>query len=76
VSWKLAKTFGGITAYSRAPAEGRWATSGKVQHDDVVVVEVMVAKLDKAWWGNFRKDLEANFRQTEVIVRTHAIELL
>ena len=76
VAWKLSKKFGGITAYNRAPAEGRWETSGKTQHDDVLVVEVMVAALDKTWWRDFRTQLELTFRQTQVIVRAQAIELL
>jgi hypothetical protein len=76
LAWTLSKKFGGITAYNRAPAEGRWETSGNTQHDDVLVVEVMVSALDKPWWTDFRRQLEATFRQTQVIVRSHQIELL
>ena len=76
VAWTLSKKFGGITAYSRAPAEGRWEASGKTQHDDVVVFEVMIEALDRAWWRAFREQLEATFRQTKVIVRTLKIEVL
>ncbi len=76
VAWSLSKKFGGITAYNRAPAEGRWETSGKTQHDDVLVIEVMVPSLDKTWWREFRTQLESTFRQTQVIVRAQPIELL
>ena len=76
VAGTLAKRFGGITAYNRAPAEGRWETSGKIQHDDVLVMEVMVESLDKRWWGDFRAQLEAKFRQNQIIVRGQLIELL
>lgn len=76
VTWQLSKKFGGITAYNRAPAEGRWESSGKTHHDDVLVIEVMAPVLDKPWWQNFRKELEATFRQTQVVVRTQVIELL
>ena len=76
VAFKLSKLFGGITAYSRAPAKGRWVTSGKVQHDDVVVIEVMLEELDRQWWRSFREELETTFRQTRVIVRAQPIELL
>lgn len=76
LSWTLSKKFGGITSFSRAPAEGRWESSGKTQHDDVVVIEVMDANLDRDWWAAFREELEATFRQTEVIVRAQPIELL
>lgn len=74
--WTLSKKFGGITGYTRAPAEGRWETNGKTQHDDVVVLEVMDANLDRAWWREFREQLEVTFRQTTVIVRAQTIELL
>ena len=76
VAWTLSKKFGGITAYNRAPAEGRWETSGKTQHDDVLVIEVMVETLDRPWWRALRTELETTFRQTRVIVRVQAIEVL
>lgn len=76
VAWSLSKKFGGITAYNRAPAEGRWETSGKTQHDDVLVIEVMVEALDRPWWRDFRRQLETDFRQMKVIVRATAMELL
>ena len=76
VAWNLSKKFGGITAYSRAPAEGRWESSGKTQHDDVLVFEVMVETVDRAWWTEFRTQLEMTFRQERIIVRAQLIELL
>ncbi len=76
VAWTLSKKFGGITAYNRAPAEGRWENDDKTQHDDVLVIEVMIATLDKSWWQTFRTHLETTFRQTRVIVRAQPIELL
>ncbi|HPG89904.1 MAG TPA: hypothetical protein PLD46_09635 [Hyphomicrobium sp.] len=76
VYWTLSKKFGGVTGYTRAPAEGRWEASGKTQHDDVLVIEVMVETLDKTWWSDFRQQLEATFRQSKVIVRAQPIELL
>ncbi|MEQ1669382.1 MAG: hypothetical protein ABL893_00850 [Hyphomicrobium sp.] len=76
IAFTLSKKFGGFTGYTRAPAEGRWETSGKTQHDDVLVVEVMVDTLDRAWWTAFRKGLETTFRQTKVIVRAQKTELL
>ena len=47
---ELTDRFGGTTAYTRAPAEGTWEDpEGRVQHDDVVVVEVMTDTLDRPW---------------------------
>jgi hypothetical protein len=76
IAWSLSKKFGGITAYNRAPGEGRWEQSGKTQHDDVLVIEVMFTRLDKPWWTEFRRSLETTFRQERVIVRATDIELL
>ena len=52
VSSELAHRFGGLTAFTRAPAEGVWRESMKPNptHDDIVVFEVMVDDLDRAWW--------------------------
>ena len=43
---------------------------------DVLVIEVMIEALDRAWWRAFREQLEKTFRQTKVIVRVQTIELL
>lgn len=34
----------------------------------VLVIEVMVAALDKAWWREFRVKLEVTVRQSQVVV--------
>lgn len=67
---ELADRFGGVTAYTRAPARGVWKDdSGETTRDDIVIFEVMTDGLDHAWWTMFRKDLERRFRQESVIVR-------
>jgi hypothetical protein len=40
------------------------------------VLEVMVDQLDRAWWKEFRADLEVRFAQEELVVRAETIELL
>lgn len=66
----LVEKFGGLTAYTRAPARGVWASpEGKRESDDVFVVEVMVADLDEAWWRTLQSQLEAALRQERVVVR-------
>ena len=74
---ELTERFGGLTAYSRAPAEGLWegADDGRAR-DDIVVYEVMADALDRAWWRAFRAELERRFAQDEIVVRAHAIERL
>jgi hypothetical protein len=76
----LTERFGGLTAYTRAPAEGVWepdrADEAAPARDDVVVYEVMVAELDRAWWADYRASLERRFAQDELVVRAHAVERL
>ena len=67
---ELADRFGGVTAYTRAPARGVWKDdTGETTRDDIVIFEVMTEELDREWWTRFRKDLERRFRQDSVIVR-------
>ena len=69
--------FGGVTAYTRAPATGLWEEeSGRTVRDDVVVYEVMVETLDRAWWADCRARLEARFAQDEIVLRSLAMEQL
>lgn len=73
---ELVDRFGGITTYSRAPAKGLWRDDGGVDRDDIVVYEVMVDGLDRAWWSEYRAGLEQRFAQDEVVVRALAAERL
>ena len=74
---EIAGRFGGLTAYTRAPAEGLWSQdSGPQSHDDIVVYEVMVEQLDRAWWESFRARLERRFAQQELVVRAQLVERL
>jgi hypothetical protein len=74
---ELTARFGGLTAYSRAPAEGVWASDdGGRARDDIVVYEVMADALDRDWWRGFRAELERRFAQDELVVRAHPVERL
>jgi len=74
---ELVARFSGLTAYTRAPAEGLWTREGySTSRDDIVVLEVMVAKLDENWWSEYRKTLEGRLRQESVVIRSHTIRLL
>ena len=72
----LTERFGGLTAYTRAPAEGLWDAGDEVAHDDIVVYEVMADDLDRAWWGEYRLALERQFDQEELVVRSTVMERL
>jgi len=72
----LVERFGGLTAFSRSPAEGVWEEGGERSHDDIVIFEVMSDDLDRAWWRRFRERLEHDFRQDEIVVRAREVERL
>src|SRR5947208_3567444 len=76
VRQELADRFGGLTTYSRAPAQGLWKDDGETHHDDIVVFEVMTTRLDAAWWRDYRRMLETRFRQREVVIRAQETVLL
>lgn len=74
---ELTEAFGGVTAFVRAPAKGRWKKSGHATDDDsIAIFEVMADQLDRAWWQAYRHRLETRFRQETIIVRSSLIELL
>ena len=75
---ELTERFGGLTAYTRAPAEGLWTEGDgeRATRDDIVVYEVMVDALDRDWWGGFRHSLERRFAQEELVVRAQPAERL
>lgn len=73
---ELTERFGGVTSFSRPPAEGRWRNDGGIEHDDIVVLEVMAERLDRPWWSELRSRLMHAFAQDDIIIRSHAIERL
>ena len=73
----LVERFGGLTAFSRAPAEGLWEDSeGRVEGDQILIFEVLAETLDRDWWDGFRKRIEREFAQDEVLIRASAVERL
>lgn len=74
---ELMQEFEGLTAYSRAPADGMWkAPDEGTAHDHIVIYEVMVPHLDRSWWAQFREKLEGLFRQHTLLIRASQIETL
>lgn len=69
VKTELIEKFGGLTAYTRAPAEGRWKDNETDFKDEIVIYEIMVAEVDPDWWHHYRSKLEAEFEQKEIIIR-------
>jgi hypothetical protein len=74
---ELTERFGGLTAYTRAPAQGLWQEpEGPPKRDDIVVYEVMTDTLDRDWWREYRRTLERRFAQDELVVRIQEVERL
>jgi hypothetical protein len=74
---ELVEHFGGVTAFTRSPAEGLWKEGGgEPDRDEIVILEVMADWLDRGWWRVYRTELERRFRQDEIVVRAREVELL
>jgi hypothetical protein len=54
----LTERFGGLTAFTRSPAQGTTTGGGKTVHDEIVVFEVMTENAGRGWWRNHRIQLE------------------
>lgn len=76
VKAELLRRFGGVTAFTRAPAEGLWEGQGTVHRDDVLLYEVLADSVDRDWWAVYRLQLEARFRQQEILIRALPAEQL
>ena len=73
---ELTAKFGGVTSFIRAPAEGRWNTGSRTEHDDIAVIEVMAQDVDYGYWADLRTRLEQALAQEEIIIRCQPLELL
>ena len=73
---ELTRRFGGITAFTRAPAQGSIQAKGATVHDDIVVFEVMAEELDLLWWKQYRRSLEMRFRQDTIVVRAQKVTIV
>jgi hypothetical protein len=66
----LVERYGGVTAYTRSPAEGVWAPgTGEKVSEDVFIIEVVVGDLEIEWWRGIRKELEGVLRQEKLVFR-------
>jgi hypothetical protein len=73
VKLELSQRFGGLTAYSRSPAQGLWRRKSSIQREEIVVYEVMSKLPHSRWWLAYRKELEKRFQQSVVVVRAQQI---
>jgi hypothetical protein len=73
---ELTERFGGLTAFTRAPAQGLWKDEDETKRDDIVVFEVMTEELDAGWWRGYRASLEKAFRQDAIVIRAQTVMVL
>lgn len=74
---ELIEVFHGVTAYLRSPAQGDWTSSdGRVERDEMLMVEVLAETFDRSWWQAYAEKLNARFRQEEIHVRALPAETL
>jgi hypothetical protein len=74
VSSLLVQSFGGVTLYQNAPADGLWDDGQEVSYDSIIIVEVMIAVPDKEWWKRYGQKLEHDFDQEKLIIRAIPFE--
>ena len=74
---ELATRYDGLTAYVRAPAKGWWTgPDGRVEQDDVVMVEVVTDTFDRAWWRTYAATLADRFNQKAIHLRALQVEMI
>jgi hypothetical protein len=73
---RLVERFGWLTSHMRSPAHGLWRDGSRTKRDDIVILEMMVRRLDRKWWTEYRHRLQKRFKQKELLVRVQHIEVL
>jgi hypothetical protein len=67
---ELVQRYQGVTAYVRSPAKGAWVgPDGAEQHDDVIMVEVLIEIFDREQWRAYARELAARFGEEEIHIR-------
>ena len=73
---ELTDEFGGVTSFLRAPGQGLWQSGSGTEEDSIAVVEVMVDRLDSAFWRSLRERVECELSQDEIVIRAQEITRL
>lgn len=73
----LTEKFGGLTKYTRSPAEGLWKeATQKTVKDDIIIYEVLAPELDEAFWQAYKEKLMTQFRQEELLISCASITIV
>ena len=74
---ELVAQFGGLTAYGRSPAAGVWTSpEGRVEQDNVVMIEVLADTFDAPWWRDYAAKLKRRFEQDSIHIRATEVQVL
>jgi hypothetical protein len=73
---RLVERFGGMTAYTQAPAIGLWKDGPKAKRDELIIFEVLIRRVDRKWWTAYRFKLQKRFRQKKLLVRSQDVRML
>ena len=66
----------GATSFVRAPGQGLWDKGGNVERDNIAVIEVMTDDIDPPFWQAFRRKLEHELAQQEIVIRAQQVNRL
>jgi hypothetical protein len=73
---ELTNKFGGVTSFVRAPGQGLWNSGEDVERDNIAVIEVMTDEIDPPFWEAFRRKLERELAQQEIVIRAQQVNRL
>jgi hypothetical protein len=73
---ELTNKFGGVTSFVRAPGQGLWNSGEDVERDNIAVIEVMTDEIDPPFWHAFRRKLERELAQQEIVIRAQQVNRL
>ena len=77
VRQELVARFGGMTAFTRTPAQGVWEASERNKcQDDLIIYEVMAEQVERSWWQTYKQLLEQRFAQDQLVIRFSEVQLI
>ena len=73
----LTERFGGLTRYTRSPAEGLWKEDEqKTVKDDILIYEVLAPNLDESFWQDYKEKLKTQFKQEELLISCASVTIV
>lgn len=77
ISRELNECFNGVTVYQHAPVTGLWKQEERsTVKDELIIFEVMADNMDLAFWEPLKKQLEQQFSQESILIRSFSIQIL